>query len=156
MISGLRAKEYEGKLMELGLETLATRREKADLVLANKIINKTASLDPLHWFELSDPDSGVTRAASGPLHIIQKRCRLDTRKSFFTNRVAASWNRLLEAVRTAALEKFKRSYDLLHRGGHQSGEGRSDGRQREDKKNDDVLYRGTRGTTENYTTSTSK
>jgi hypothetical protein len=38
MIGGLKSDTYEGKLKELGMQTLADRRMKADMVLMFKVI----------------------------------------------------------------------------------------------------------------------
>ncbi len=40
MIKGLKSKTYEEKCRELDLDTLAIRREKADLIQVYKILNQ--------------------------------------------------------------------------------------------------------------------
>ena len=44
MISGLRGKTYEEKLVELGLESLECRRNKQDLVQTYRFMQDSASI----------------------------------------------------------------------------------------------------------------
>jgi hypothetical protein len=54
MISGLAATSYEGKLAELGLESLENRRKNADLYTMHKLVQKihgVGEMDISDWFE---------------------------------------------------------------------------------------------------------
>ena len=44
MVSGLQAKDYEGKLKELNLQTLSERRERFDMIQTYKFVLKVDNL----------------------------------------------------------------------------------------------------------------
>jgi hypothetical protein len=50
MVAGLRSREYEDRLKELGLTTLEERRHQADMLQMYKIINRAGDLDIADWF----------------------------------------------------------------------------------------------------------
>jgi hypothetical protein len=68
MVSGLSAKDYEGKLAELGLESLQARRRNADIYTVHKIVNEVGDLDSSVWFKKLAGNT-VTRARADPLNI---------------------------------------------------------------------------------------
>ena len=111
MISGLKSNDYTERLQELGLETLEERRERADMVLVNKIVAGEADLKKEHWFDMADPARVATRAASNRLNIVQKRCNLDMRRHFFSERAARKWNELPTELRAKPADKFKSAYN---------------------------------------------
>ena len=113
MISGLHAKDYEGKLKELNLLSLKARRERFDMIETYKILHRVNNVDPSTWFELVPSDRGTTtRLTSCDLNLVGKRCNLDVRKHFFSNRVTNSWNRLPSEIKTArTVIQFKTMYD---------------------------------------------
>ena len=109
MISGLTGRTYEEKLVELGLDTLETRREKQDLLEMHKIMNGYGNMDPGTMFsKVQEREGRVTRMGADPGNVLVPRARLDTRKYSFTVRVPDSWNRLAtETKMTTSLQKFK-------------------------------------------------
>ena len=109
MISGLTGRTYEEKLVELGLDTLETRREKQDLLEMHKIMNGYGNMDPGTMFsKVQEREGRVTRTGADPGNVLVPRARLDTRKYSFTVRVPDSWNRLAtETKMTTSLQKFK-------------------------------------------------
>ena len=113
MISGLNAKDYEGKLKELNLLSLKARRERFDMIETYKILHRVNNVDPSTWFELVPSDRGTTtRLTSCDLNLVGKRCNLDVRRHFFSNRVTNSWNRLPSEIKTArTVIQFKTMYD---------------------------------------------
>ena len=113
MTSGLKSNDYEGKLKEVGLTSLAKRRERGDLIQTWKIINKYDRVEEGRWFERVDTDREVTtRLSSCPLNLRLTNCNLDIRKYFFSQRVVTTWNSLPVKVKTATtLNSFKNSLD---------------------------------------------
>ena len=51
MVSGLQAKDYEGKLKELNLQTLSERRERFDMIQTYKFVHKVDNVSPSTWFD---------------------------------------------------------------------------------------------------------
>jgi hypothetical protein len=110
MVSGLAGRNYEQKLKELQLESLASRRQLADLVMVYKIMHGHGDLDPDHWFDKYTGDR-LTRAASGPMNVKSRGGRLEIRSGFFSNRVAKSWNEIPEEIKNARTPNhFKNVY----------------------------------------------
>jgi hypothetical protein len=66
MISGLRSHSFQDRLIELGLESLAERRHKADMVMMHKIVHKVGDLSVDQWFDTYD-GRRVTRAGAARL-----------------------------------------------------------------------------------------
>jgi hypothetical protein len=98
MIKGLSQDSYDGKLKELGLQSLKERREEADLIMAYKLLNGKLPVKSDNWPKLVNErgrdNPHVTRAAVDGLRFIQPFARTDRRKTFFTVRVCEQWNRL--------------------------------------------------------------
>jgi hypothetical protein len=65
MVSGLSAKDYEGKLAVLGLESLQARRRNADIYTVHKIVHGVGDLDSNVWFEKLAGNT-ITRARADP------------------------------------------------------------------------------------------
>ena len=51
MVSGLKGRNYQEKLKELGLQTLETRRIRFDLIQTFKILKGFDCVDSSIWFE---------------------------------------------------------------------------------------------------------
>lgn len=119
MIKGLKSKTYEEKCRELDLDTLAIRREKADLIQVYKILNKIDKVEEKDLFRRA-ADTGtndrVTRQRSNPLNLQGERARIDLRKYSFTSRVVKPWNDLKEEIKgIKRLDQFKNSLKQLYR-----------------------------------------
>ena len=67
MVSGLRGREYEDRLAELGLTTLEERRHQADMTMVYKILTHKEDVDPADWFAMASQAARVTRTAAAPL-----------------------------------------------------------------------------------------
>ena len=94
-ITGLNSVTYEERLKEIGMLDLSNRRLYLDLVETFKIIHGITRIDRSDIFELvRDRQRRATRSNDCPLNIIVKRCSLDIRRNFFSNRVADPWNKL--------------------------------------------------------------
>jgi hypothetical protein len=132
MINGLRQDSYEGKLKELGLQSLQERREEADLIMAYKLINGKLPVKSDNWPKLVNErgreNPHVTRAAADGLRFVQPFARTDRRKHFFTVRVCEQWNKLpLELKKSKNLGQFKKN--LRSFAASQSSEAVDDGRE---------------------------
>ena len=100
MISGLQGTTYEERLAELGLRTLADRRNRIDMVQTFKILNGHDNVNFEKWFRIVGHNvARITRNSSYHKNIISTRSNTEIRRNFFTNRVAANWNALPEAVK---------------------------------------------------------
>ena len=78
-VTGLRARDYEERLQELGWTTLTERRQTADMTLVNGVLAGRTDINPADWFmPASDSDRG-TRSAADKLNLRVSHGRLDTR-----------------------------------------------------------------------------
>jgi len=111
-VSGLRSQSYEGRLIELGLESLQERRNRADQIQVFKTIRGIDNVNPDSWFQRVDINSRTTRYTSYHLNLEQQRSNLEIRKNFFTVRAITEWNNLPAEAREAKdVRKFKLMYD---------------------------------------------
>ncbi len=111
MVSSLKGKMYEERLAELEMETLSERRHQLDMVQTLKIVRGLDSVDSETWFTHVNPVGSVTRAVSDPLNLVKKRCKLDLRSNFFSQRVVDAWNAILgEIKRLRTAYAFKKAY----------------------------------------------
>ena len=111
MISGLKAREYEDRLVELGLTTLEERRHQADMAMVYKVLTGKEQVDPTEWFNMAGEAARATRATADPLNIRVKHGRLELRQNFFTVRVTEQWNQVptdIKKLRT--VDAFKVAY----------------------------------------------
>ena len=108
MVAGLTGRTYEEKLNELGLTTLLERRARLDMIQTYKIINGVDNVQADTWFKLVGIANRSTRNTSYQKNIILTTSRTETRRNFFSSRVAAKWNSLpteLKECRTVKLFK---------------------------------------------------
>ena len=110
-VTGLRARDYEERLQELGWTTLTERRQTVDMTLVNGVLAGRTDINPADWFmPASDSDRG-TRSAADKLNLKVSHGRLDTRRNFFTVRAPRLWNLIpLEIKGTKKHEQFKSAY----------------------------------------------
>ena len=123
-VQGLKGRTYLEKLNELGLMSLQTRRIYIDLVEAYKIIYGYSTKESSFYFNLTGSRSRrQTRLTDYPRNIILSRSNLDSRKYFFSQRVAEPWNNLPTNIKDArSIGSFKyllKSYMLSSNSGHQ-------------------------------------
>ena len=84
-------------MAELGLRTLADRRNRIDMVQTFKILNGHDNVDYEKWFRIVGHNvARITRNSTYHKNIISTRSNKEIRRNFFTNRVAATWNTLPE------------------------------------------------------------
>jgi ribonucleases P/MRP protein subunit RPP40 len=107
MVSGLKGKNYEEKLAEIGLDSLEKRRIESDICMAHKILYGVGDINPDIWFDKM-PEGHVTRASADPLKIRPRNGTLDLRKNFFSIRVVKIWNKVPCNVKSlSSPKKFK-------------------------------------------------
>jgi Reverse transcriptase (RNA-dependent DNA polymerase)/Endonuclease-reverse transcriptase len=118
MINGLNADTYEGKLRELGIQSLADRRKEADMVLTYKVLHEKCSVNRDLWPKLINEHGRnaphLTRSATDELRLRQPLARNDRRKNFFTVRACEEWNKLPPNVKKAkSIGQFKKLYKIF-------------------------------------------
>jgi ribonuclease P/MRP protein subunit RPP40 len=111
MVSGLKGKTYEDKLIEPGLPTLVERRHQTDMLQTFKIVRGIDRVDSSTWFQLAAQTGRATRSADDPLNLRPKTTRLEIRRNFFSSRVIESWNQVPSTMKNAkTVGGFKREY----------------------------------------------
>jgi hypothetical protein len=111
MVAGLRGREYEDRLQELGLTTLEERRHQADMLQMYKIINRAGDQDIADWFRPPTAAAARTRRQADALNVRPNHGRLEIRQNFFSVRAGELWNSVpadIKRARTAAA--FKSAY----------------------------------------------
>ena len=97
------------KLCGESLECLETRRKRADLREAYKIINNCYKIDNTTYFSRSD-----TTTRGHKVKLFKRGCRTELRRNFFSHRVVDEWNTLpANTVLAPDVKKF--SDDLRQR-----------------------------------------
>jgi hypothetical protein len=99
MVSGLKAKDYQGRLAELGLVTLEERRREMDLVQTFKIVNGIDRVNSKLWF--TKAENRGTRGTTGLDNMGKQRSDHEFRRQFFSQRVVDGWNCLPDNVKAA-------------------------------------------------------
>jgi len=104
MIRGLEHLSYEERLREVGLFSLEKRRLQGDLTAAFQYLKRAYKKDGDSLFSRTC----CSRTKDNGFKVEEGRCRLDTRKKFFTMKVVKRWKRLPRGVVDAvSLETFK-------------------------------------------------
>ena len=108
LIGCLRNLTYEERLRILGLTSLELRRIRGDLIQVFKIVHGFDGLCFDSFFKFAR----FTKTRGHRFKLEGKRCRLDVRKYFFSQRVVDEWNCLPESVVTStSVNSFKNSID---------------------------------------------
>ena len=101
MVSGLRGRSYEERLVELGMLSLSQRHTQFDLVQTYKIIRGFDDVPPV-------------TSTSDPLNIVPKLVRNEIRRNFFSNRVVTRWNKVPSDIkRLNSVDSFKSNIKAL-------------------------------------------
>jgi ribonuclease P/MRP protein subunit RPP40 len=122
MMSDVKGKTYEERLKELEMTTLSERRGRGDLIETYKVMRGHSRVDKNEWFKIMAGDTARgTRATTSITEegeerrtdiIYKEKAKQETRKNFFTLRVARKWNQLPEEVKQAkTVNEFKNKYD---------------------------------------------
>ena len=83
------------------------------MAMVHKIVHRQSGLVPETWFEMVGARRN-TRSAADPLNIVIRRGRLDLRREFFAERVAARWNEIPGEMRSGEnTARFRARYKQL-------------------------------------------
>ena len=93
-------RSYEGKLKEIGLETLEERRHQQDMAMMYKIMNGKDGLENETWFERATDGPRRTRATDDDLNVKINHGRLEIQRGFFSIRVCEDWNRIPPGIKS--------------------------------------------------------
>jgi hypothetical protein len=109
MVSGIKAKSYEERCKELGLDTLEKRRNIQDMVETFRILCSNNDGYASGILETVRTTGARTRQAAEPLNLVHKYARTEVRRNSFSVRVAEPWNKLSRETREAKnVQQFKR------------------------------------------------
>jgi len=110
LVKGLKNKSYEERLQALGITSLEKRRIRGDLIQVFRIVRSFDRIKVDELFEFDDGGGHVLRGHNWKLKV--KRCRLQVRKCFFTQRIINVWNKLPEyIVESSSVVMFKKRLD---------------------------------------------
>jgi Reverse transcriptase (RNA-dependent DNA polymerase)/Endonuclease-reverse transcriptase len=101
-ISGLQSRIYEERLKEVGLPSLAARREEADMMMVYKILSDTDEHFASQWFTMAATERPATRQNTGAKNLVNKRGQHEYRRGFFSLRTTEKWNGLPDQVKNAS------------------------------------------------------
>ena len=114
MTSGLSGATYEDKLKEVGMMSLAQRRQRGDMIEVWKLLNGHEKVDVTQILSLAGQHCERSTRSVANRGLVQTASKLDLRKNFFANRVVTPWNKLDPAVRHAkTIDAFKARYDKI-------------------------------------------
>ena len=115
MISNLGRGTYEEKLEEVGMLSLADRRERGDMITAYKILSGKEKVEPGLIFSMGGDGHGPrTRLTTGTHHIRKQttKPKTDVRRHSFSQRVVDTWNALPDSLKGAdTVLAFKVGFD---------------------------------------------
>ena len=120
-VSGLKGKNYQERLKEVGLETLADRRAKKDLIQVFRVVKGIDNVEKGLWFTefQQSGDCPITRNAAGVHNFIKPKARLDVRLNFWSNRVVNAWNSLPSEIKLrSSISSFKVALDAYWEGNY--------------------------------------
>ena len=113
-LPGLKHKSHQERLQYLELQTLESRRIKADVILFYKVINELCSLNVQNSYKFAQTYRG------NDLNLYHFYSRTDIRKFYWANRIVNLWNSLSNnLVNSTSLSYFKdhiNSIDVCGRG----------------------------------------
>jgi len=100
---------YSTRLSILSLESLQTRRLYADLIYVYKILFNVVDVDSNVFFKLCNTFISRPNTRGHDFKLYVEHCRINTRKTFFCNRVIKVWNDLpAKNEHFLTLSSFKR------------------------------------------------
>jgi len=108
LIEGIKDKSYSERLSHCGLISMEKRRVRGDLIQVFKMLKDRDRVDFNKFFEIQS--SNRTRGHN--CRLVKRRCNLDIRKYFFSQRVVNTWNNLPQSVVDAdSVNSFKNRLD---------------------------------------------
>ena len=109
LIPSLHGLNYDDKLKQCNLKTLACRRKNFDLLLAHNIIKQGLNLDVKEFFSFSREKPGIETRSHTKDCLLKPSFRTNFRKHFFAARVVDPWNSLPVDNREKSYLSFKNS-----------------------------------------------
>ena len=110
LVPDIRDLEYEERLKQLNLPSLAYRRLRGDLIETYKLTHNLYNMDPESFFQFDNS----TRTRGHRYKIRKQASRLEVRKNYFGLRIVNVWNSLPEAVVEApSVNAFKNRVDKV-------------------------------------------
>jgi hypothetical protein len=97
--AGLQGATYQEKCREVGLETLAERRNRQDMIQTFKILKGFDGVRSELLFERMSHTAG-TRLAADPWNLKGKKSKKDVRAHSFSQRVVEKWNSLPAEIKS--------------------------------------------------------
>ena len=115
MTSGLKGKNYEEKLLELGMQSLESRRMRGDAIQTWKILSGYDDVDEKTWFSRCyEHAARETRQSSNDLSLQHRPFKHDYHKNSYSIRATRQWNELPISIRQSkTIREFKSSYDRV-------------------------------------------
>ena len=110
MIPELRDLSCESRLLQCGLTTLETRRLRGDQIEVFNIVNGYENVDrnTCMFFKLKEG----SRTREHKAALVKEQCRLDMRKSSFSQKVINEWNKLPnDCVNASIVNMFRNRID---------------------------------------------
>ena len=107
-LPGLKDLSYENRLNVLNLDTLESRRLKADIILCYKYINNYTIIDMENSITFYKAHRGHEK------HLFTHYSRTDIRKYFWSNRIVKIWNNLSSEIINFKISKFKKAITNLN------------------------------------------
>jgi len=112
MFPDLRTLSYADRLQSIGLWSLEERRNRSDLLEVFRMYKGWSRISFGSMFTLSS----VTTTREHTVKIAKNRCRLDSRRHFFSDRVIDRWNRLPQVTQhiidSVSFNAFKSGLDI--------------------------------------------
>jgi len=93
-LNGCKDMECPARLSYLRLKSLERRRLTADRILSYRIIFGLVDVCMSDYFQLMSSNGDRTVTGGNPFKLSVNYCRKNTRKTFFSKRVAKVWNSL--------------------------------------------------------------
>ena len=105
-VKDLKDKTYEERLTSLNLYSIKGRLLRADLIKCWKIFRGCCPIQPADLWDVATNQ----RTRGNMFKIKTRRCQLDTRARFFSERVVSEWNSLPnQVVSSVSIAEFKTS-----------------------------------------------
>jgi len=112
LVPMLRKYNYATRLRIIGITSLEERRLRGDMIEVYKLLTEKEQIDHRQFFNSADTPYGLRGHEK---KLAKDRSRLNSRKFFFSQRVANGWNNLpAKVVNSESVNSFKNTYDRYY------------------------------------------